>query len=42
MSNELIKQRIEAGANRKQAGHPNKNQTTKHPVSGKRGVPTRG
>lgn len=42
MSNDLIKQRVADNASRKVVAHPNKNQTTKHPVSGKRGKQTRG
>lgn len=42
MSNAIIAQRVADNASRKVSGHPNKNQTTKHPVSGNRGRPTKG
>lgn len=41
MSNANIAARVAVAAGKKATGHPNKNQTTKHPVSGKRGSPTK-
>lgn len=41
MSNAIIAARVTATTGKKAKGHPNKHQTTKHPVSGKRGSPTK-